>query len=174
MATHPRQPLILLATERLLGELDTAAGRYEAADHHLRSALALAEACQAPYERALTLVSHAALLCGQHDGDSASIALADARATCAVLRATPALARMDALAARLPRHTAPNTPPAGLTAREFDVLRLLVEGHSDRAIAQQLSIGSRTVQSHVANILSKLGVSTRTAAASHAVRHGLV
>jgi non-specific serine/threonine protein kinase len=61
-----------------------------------------------------------------------------------------------------------------LTGREREVLELLVEGHSDRAIGQALFIGHRTVATHVTNILNKLGVSSRTAAASAAVRRGLV
>lgn len=63
---------------------------------------------------------------------------------------------------------------AGLTPREFDVLRLLVEGHSDREIADALFIGHRTVATHVTNILGKLAVESRTAAATHALRRGLV
>jgi DNA-binding CsgD family transcriptional regulator len=61
-----------------------------------------------------------------------------------------------------------------LTARERDVLRLLVDGHSNAEIADSLFIGIRTVRMHVANILAKLGMATRTAAAAHAIRHGLV
>ncbi|MGH2352813.1 MAG: LuxR C-terminal-related transcriptional regulator, partial [Chloroflexota bacterium] len=63
---------------------------------------------------------------------------------------------------------------AGLSARELDVLRLLVEGHSDREIGEALHISPRTVMRHVTGILNKLGVSTRTAAASQAFRQGLV
>jgi non-specific serine/threonine protein kinase len=63
---------------------------------------------------------------------------------------------------------------AGLTPREREVLRLLVEGRQDREIADVLSIGLRTVESHVASILAKLGVETRTAAAAYAFHHGLV
>ena len=63
---------------------------------------------------------------------------------------------------------------AGLTPRERDVLRLLVEGRSDREIAEALFIGHRTVATHVANILAKLAVPSRTAAATRAVRAGLV
>ena len=62
----------------------------------------------------------------------------------------------------------------GLTARELDVLRLLVEGHSDRQIAEALFIGTRTVQTHVANLFAKLGVNARAEAAAVAVRRGLV
>jgi excisionase family DNA binding protein len=69
----------------------------------------------------------------------------------------------------------PLAPSDGaLTAREQDVLRLLVEGRSNAEIAAALFIAPRTARAHVANILAKLGVPTRTAAATHAVRHGLV
>jgi DNA-binding CsgD family transcriptional regulator len=61
-----------------------------------------------------------------------------------------------------------------LTARELDVLRLLVEGHSDRQIGETLFIGARTVQTHVANLFAKLGVNTRAEAAAVAVRRGIV
>jgi DNA-binding NarL/FixJ family response regulator len=54
------------------------------------------------------------------------------------------------------------------------VLRLLAEGHSDRQIAAALSISPKTVGNHVSRILAKLDVETRTAAATHALRGGLV
>ena len=62
----------------------------------------------------------------------------------------------------------------GLTQRERDVLRLLVEGHSNKEIGAALSLSHRTVMHHVTGILSKLGVENRTAATHYAVRHGLV
>ncbi len=61
-----------------------------------------------------------------------------------------------------------------LTARELDVLRLLVEGRSDREIGEALFIGARTVQTHVANLFAKFGVNTRAEATAVAVRRGLV
>jgi DNA-binding CsgD family transcriptional regulator len=64
--------------------------------------------------------------------------------------------------------------PAGLTPREMDVLRLLVEGQSDRKIGDQLFISHRTVMRHVENILGKLEVESRTAAAMLAVRQGFI
>jgi DNA-binding CsgD family transcriptional regulator len=62
----------------------------------------------------------------------------------------------------------------GLTVREIEVLRLLVEGLSNPEIAAALFISHKTVRNHVTNILAKLGVESRTAAATFAVRHGLV
>jgi non-specific serine/threonine protein kinase len=64
--------------------------------------------------------------------------------------------------------------PMGLTEREVEVLGLLVEGLTDREIAEALSISPRTASGHVANVLDKLGLDSRTAAATYAVRHGLV
>ncbi len=61
-----------------------------------------------------------------------------------------------------------------LTSREREVLALLVEGKGDREIAEVLSISYRTVTNHVASILAKLDAPTRTAAATLAVRRGLV
>jgi non-specific serine/threonine protein kinase len=65
-------------------------------------------------------------------------------------------------------------PTSSLSKRELDVLRLLVEGQSNQEIAATLFISPHTVATHVANIMNKLGVESRTAAALHAVRHGLV
>lgn len=61
-----------------------------------------------------------------------------------------------------------------LTSRELDVLRLLIEGRSDKEIADALFISPRTVQTHITNLFAKLGVNRRAAAASAAVRHGLI
>jgi len=63
---------------------------------------------------------------------------------------------------------------AGLTPRELDVLRLLTQGLSDKEIGEALFIGTRTVQTHVANLFAKLGVNARAEAAAVAVRRGLV
>jgi non-specific serine/threonine protein kinase len=63
---------------------------------------------------------------------------------------------------------------AGLTPRELDVLSLLTQGQSDKEIGEALFIGTRTVQTHVANLFAKLGVNARAEAAAVAVRRGLV
>ena len=63
---------------------------------------------------------------------------------------------------------------ARLTPRERDVLRLLVEGRSDRQIAETLSISPKTAGNHVSAILAKLDVETRTAAVAQALRRGLI
>ena len=61
-----------------------------------------------------------------------------------------------------------------LSPRETEVLRLIVDGHTNAEIAAKLHLSERTVHRHVSNILTKLGLSSRTAAAIHAVKSGLV
>ena len=77
-------------------------------------------------------------------------------------------------AARLMREVKAPESPETLTERETDVLRLLAQGKANKEIAQALTIGEKTVKTHVSNILAKLGVPSRTQAALYAVRIGLV
>jgi DNA-binding NarL/FixJ family response regulator len=62
----------------------------------------------------------------------------------------------------------------GLTARELQVLSLVAAGTTNRAIASELVLSERTVDRHVSNIFTKLGVSSRTAATAYAYKHQLL
>ena len=176
-AMSPRQPLVLLAAYRLLGDLDTATGRYVEATHHLAQALALADACAAPYERALTLLRSAALHIASGERDTAWSPLTEARALFADLDARPALARADALASALGQPavdaSTSSTELAGLSSREIEVLRLVARGLSNAQVAAQLSRSPRTVNTHLTTIYSKLGVSSRGSAIRFALDHDL-
>jgi NarL family two-component system response regulator LiaR len=68
----------------------------------------------------------------------------------------------------------PPAPGVDLTDRERDVLKLMVEGLNNTQIATRLAISPSTVKSHVSNILSKLGVASRTEAVTLALRNKLV
>jgi DNA-binding NarL/FixJ family response regulator len=67
-----------------------------------------------------------------------------------------------------------HAPQDELSARELDVLRLIVRGHANKEIAWQLGIAEETAKNHVKKILSKLNVQDRTQAATMAIERGLV
>jgi len=87
----------------------------------------------------------------------------------AVEQAGPLLAALATTSAV----TTGKAAPAALTKRERDILRLVVEGRTDKAIAEQLQISHRTASRHVARVLAKLGVASRGEAAA-VCRKGLV
>jgi ATP/maltotriose-dependent transcriptional regulator MalT len=174
-ASEPRQPLALLTAHRLLGDLDAAEGRQTGAATHLDAALALADACAAPYERALSLLVVAALRRATGEADAARAALDEVRAIFERLGAAPALARcaalVDGLSAGVGRAAPANA--AGLSAREIEVLRLVAEGLTDAEVAERLYLSPRTVSGHLRSIYNKLGVSSRSAATRYAIEQGL-
>jgi DNA-binding CsgD family transcriptional regulator len=73
-----------------------------------------------------------------------------------------------------PPHPSKREYPAGLTAREVDVLRLVAQGLTDAQVAEKLVVSPRTVNAHLSSIYSKLGISSRTAATRFAIDHHLV
>ena len=79
---------------------------------------------------------------------------------------------LDAGGVRAPRPTA--DWPAGLTDREVQVLRLLVEGRTEKAVASMLVVAPSTVHTHVVHLYEKAGVTTRAGAAMFAMAHDLV
>jgi DNA-binding NarL/FixJ family response regulator len=74
-------------------------------------------------------------------------------------------------AARLQATRGPH--PAGLSAREVEVLRLVAQGKTNREIAETLVLSERTVINHVSHIFAKTGMDNRAGAAAFALRHGL-
>jgi two-component system, NarL family, response regulator LiaR len=77
-------------------------------------------------------------------------------------------------AARLMREVRAPESPEALTGRETEVLELLARGKANKQIATSLYVSEKTVKAHVSSILMKLGVKSRTQAALHAVRTGVV
>ena len=94
--------------------------------------------------------------------------LAAARFAFQELGAAPDLASLETLTGRHPAGRA-----GGLTPREVQVLRLVATGKTNRAIAAELVLSERTVDRHVSNIFTKLGVSSRAAATAWAYEHRL-
>ena len=156
----------------------------------------LAECASAAHERVDGSGYHRRLMGRQLDEVQQVIAAADcyqamtsdrpyrsARApddAAAELRAMSAAGRLDGaavervLAAAGHRRAARPPLPAGLTAREAEVLRLLARGSTTREVADQLVISAKTADHHVQHIYTKIGVSTRGAAALFAIEHGIL
>jgi DNA-binding CsgD family transcriptional regulator len=124
---------------------------------------------QAAYERIVAEVRSALDDVAFQEAWTAGAALSQDDAVAEALTAAAKIT--DAIES--PARTA-SVPGYGLTTREVEVLRLLIERRSNAEIAEMLFISRRTVETHVANILAKLGTPTRAAAAAHAVQHGLV
>ncbi|MGZ4270578.1 MAG: ATP-binding protein [Solirubrobacteraceae bacterium] len=131
----------------------------------------------ARYRRAESLLADVA------DRDAAAALLAEAHATCERLGAAPLRASVEALARRARLELGapagepevPETASAlGLTPRELEVLAHLVDGETNRQIADALFISVKTAGTHVTSILRKLDAHTRGEAAAAALRAGLV
>jgi DNA-binding NarL/FixJ family response regulator len=135
----------------------------------LRSALLAWQELEAPYEAARARVELALACRALGDEDTASLELGAARRVFDELGAKPDLARVDALARR---SDAGET--YGLSRRELEVLRLVAAGKTNRDIAATLVVSEHTVARHVQNILTKLRLSSRTAATAFAFEHDLV
>lgn len=135
----------------------------------LRSAARWWREIEAPYAVA-TLSVLIALACrAMGDDEAAQLELESARATFSRLGARPDLHRVETL-------LNPSQPVSshGLTARETQVLKLIAAGKTNHAIASELFLSERTVHRHVTNIFDKLGVRSRTAAASYGIQHHIV
>jgi DNA-binding NarL/FixJ family response regulator len=116
-------------------------------------------------------------LLSRGDREHATEAARAAYQTAVRLGAEPLRSALEALARRGRLDLGAGVPTehslAGLTPRELEVLRLLVEGRSNRQIAEQLFISGKTASVHVTNLMAKLGVHSRLEAAASARRLGL-
>lgn len=103
------------------------------------------------------------------DADADDVVDAIRGAVAGQIRLDPAVATALALSLRTPVSSA-----ATLTPRELEVITLVAEGRTNREIGRRLGVAERTARTHVSNILTKLGLASRTQAAMWAVREGLV
>lgn len=151
------------------GVVALAEGRSQDALVALRRALAIWGEIGAAYEVARVRVGLGLACRAAGDEDAAVMELEAATKTFAALGATTDLARVAASN----QGTAPDSSH-GLTGRELEVLQLVASGRTNKEIASELFISEHTVARHVQNIMAKLGVATRTEAASVAFSHRLV
>ena len=151
------------------GAVDLAAGDARAALVSLRRARRAWQELEVPYEvaRVRLLLGLACRALG--DDDTGALELEAARDAFTQLGATLDLARVQSL---IPHST--SADPHRLTQRERQVLRLVSEGETNKAIATDLVLSERTVDRHVSNILTKLGVSSRAGATAYAYKHRLI
>ncbi|MEZ4531770.1 MAG: helix-turn-helix transcriptional regulator [Thermomicrobiales bacterium] len=168
VASSPDQPLVLLAAHRIMGELEATSGNPDSAESHLEVSLELATVCDAPFERALTLLALAKFRMEMKQAMPVEPLLDEARAICEGLGAVLVLARIAELTNRLTASKPGSTHPAGLTAREQQVLLLVAAQKTDKEIAEALFISPHTASTHVKHVLAKLGVSSRREAAGYA------
>ena len=137
------------------------------------------ELADAPYEAAAARLQLAAILeeCGS--ADRAVRERETARTAATTLGAAGLLRRAGDSSPSLGNPTSPASAgpiarhDTGLSTRELEVLRLVAQGLSNHDIGERLFVSPFTVKRHVANILTKLDLPTRAAAASYAVREGL-
>jgi ATP/maltotriose-dependent transcriptional regulator MalT len=152
------------------GTLAAARADHERARTLLEDAVDGFEASGAPFEAARARIELATSLAALGREEAARQEASAALASLVELGAGPEAAR----ARRLLAASAGDASLPQLTPREREVLRLLAEGLTNRRIAGHLVVSEHTVHRHVANILRKLDLSSRTAAAAHAARAGLL
>ena len=161
-------PLLHAMSAQALGAVALAEHRYDAALEHLDRACDLWQRLEAPYETARVRVSMGAACRALGDHDTGQMHLDSARTVFRDLDAVPDLEQLERLVLR----TAPGATGL-LTPRETEVLRLVAQGKTNRGIAGDLFLSERTVARHVSNILTKLGVASRSAATAYAYEQRL-
>jgi len=161
------------------GTLAAASGDHDAARRSFEDALDLLADCNAPFESGRVRLDLAATLEALGREDQARREVEVAIATFREIGADGERARAEAMLDKLRNASvmrpagATDGPLGALSRRELEVLDLVAQGLTNRDIAARLVLSEHTVNRHVANILRKLGLSSRAAAASLAGRSGL-
>ena len=169
----------LLASASLAaGLIALAEGDADRARRELEDAVDRFDQSGAPFEAACARIDLASAMerLGRHDTALGELerAIAELTRLDARLVVSSAQALRDRFSARPASSAITPKDTGGLTARELEVLRLISSGLSNQAIAERLCISEHTVHRHVANTLSKLDVSSRSAAVAHVAKLGLL
>lgn len=169
IATELDAPLLRAMAAHAVGLVLLAEGDASGALGVLRPAWVIWRDLEAPYEAAQVRVAVSRACRQLGDEDGATLELQAARGAFRDLGAVVDLARLDQ-----PETIATDDDAGRLSAREQEVLALVATGMTNRAIATALVISEKTVARHVANIFTKLGVSSRSASTAYAYEHGLL
>jgi DNA-binding CsgD family transcriptional regulator len=165
------------SADRVLGMLMATMQRWDEAETHFETALAFDEKTGGRPWLAHTRHEYAAMLLERKragDAPRAAALLDAALATCRELGMIALEQRVQSLRQPAAGSGERESYPAGLTAREVQVLRMVAEGRTNQDIAKALFRSVNTVANHVRNILAKIDCANRTEAAAFAARHGLL
>ena len=149
-------------------------GNHREARERFAEAADLYERSGAPYEVARARLDLAAELVHLRQRERARQQATDAARALRELGAVRAAEQGEALLRDLAEPRKARAPKEGLTGRQLDILRLVAQGSSNADIARKLKLSEHTVKRHVANILTRLGLKTRAAAAAQATKLGLL
>jgi LuxR family maltose regulon positive regulatory protein len=155
-----------------------AAGDNENAKARFEDAIYTFDRCGAPFEAARARIELAYSLFALGRPEAAELQARDALESFQVLGATVEADRAAALLRELETSTLIETGDtldlAGLSQREVEVLRLVAQGLSNQEVATRLVLSKHTVHRHISNILTKLDLPSRAAAATYAAQNGLL
>jgi ATP/maltotriose-dependent transcriptional regulator MalT len=182
IAARTGHPDALAALAHALGETALAEGHADAAAQQLGRAAELHASLEIPFERAQIQLRAGVALAAAGQREAAAEWFAEAHVTARRLGAAPLAAQAAAEVAklgesverRLGRRAAADHENAGLSRRELEVMRLVASGRTNREVASELVLSTRTVDMHVRHILTKLRCRSRTEAAAKAGDLGLL
>jgi DNA-binding NarL/FixJ family response regulator len=159
--------------------LSAASGDQDSARRSFEDALDLLAACEAPFETGRVRLDLASALEALGRPDQAQREIDAAVQNFREIGAEGERTRAETMLEKVRRASVARQtettdgPLGGLSRRELEVLDLVAKGLTNRDIAARLVLSEHTVNRHVANILRKLGLNSRAAAASLAGRYGL-
>jgi DNA-binding CsgD family transcriptional regulator len=156
------------------GMVAATARDYDTAQRCFEDAVELWSQIGAPVEAAQARLGLAGILIALGRSETAEQELSAALESLQTIGAAGVAAHAATLLEQLRKSRRGGSNLARLTGRELEILGLVAQGLSNKEIAAQLVLSEHTVHRHIANILTKLNLSSRAAAAAYAARHNLL